>query len=83
MSQRRMRRRKCRLLKKSVSADGAEEIIIDSTVQTVIQQHVVEHAEHNKAHKKLWSSTAPVSDSRRLDKCLVSGHSQLRKRERG
>ena len=26
-------------------------------------------------------STAPGSDSRRLDLCLVSGHGQLRKRE--
>ena len=29
----------------------------------------------------LWSSTASGSDSRRLDLCLASGHSQLRKRE--
>ena len=55
--------------------------LFESTVQTAIQQHFVEHAEHNKAQKKLWSSTAPGSDSRRLDLCLASGRSQLRKRE--
>ena len=60
---------------------GRRKSLFDSTVQTAIQQHVVEHAEHNKAQKKLWSSTAPGSDSRRLDLCLASGHSQLRKRE--
>ena len=57
---------------------GRRKSLFDSTVQTAMQQHVVEHAEHNKAQKK---STAPGSDSRRLDLCLASGHSQLRKRE--
>ena len=42
---------------------------------------LLEHAEHNKVQKKLWSSTAPGYDSRRLDLCLACGHSQLRKRE--
>ena len=60
---------------------GRRKSLFDSMVQTAIQQHVVDHAEHNKAQKKLWSSTAPGSDSRRLDLCLASGHSQLRKRE--
>ena len=60
---------------------GRRKSLFDSTVQTAIQQDVVEHAEHNKAQKKLWSSTASGSDSRRLDLCLASGHSQLRKRE--
>ena len=60
---------------------GRKKSLFDSTVQTVMQQHVVEHVEHNKAQKKLWSSTAPGSDFRRLDLCLASGHSKLRKRE--
>ena len=41
---------------------GWKKSLFDSTVQTAIQQHVVEHAEHNKVQKKLWSSTAPGSD---------------------
>ena len=52
--------------------------LFDSTVQTAIQQHVLEHAEHNKAQNKLWSSTAPGSDSRRLDLCLASGQERVR-----
>ena len=62
---------------------GRRKSLFDSTVQTAIQQHVVERAEHNKAQKKLWSSTTPGSDSRWLGLCLASGHSQLRKRESG
>ena len=55
----------------------------ESTVQKAIQQRVVEHEEHNRPHRKLWSSTASGSASRRLDSCLASGHSQVRKREWG
>ena len=38
---------------------GQRKSLFDSTGQTAIQQHVVEHAEHYKTQKKLWSSTAP------------------------
>ena len=31
-----------------------------------------QHEEHNKAQRKLWSSTASRSDPRRLDPCLAS-----------
>ena len=44
----------------------------DSTVQKAIQQHVVEHAERDKALKMLRSSTASKPNSRRLDLCLAS-----------
>ena len=57
---------------------GRRKSLFDSTVETAIQQHGVEYAEHNKAQKKLWSSTAPGPDSRRLDLCLASGQSQFR-----
>ena len=30
----------------------------DSTTQTAMQQHVVEHGEHDKAQQKSWTSTA-------------------------
>ena len=36
----------------------------DSTTQTAMQQHVVEHREHDKAQQKLWSSTACGLSSR-------------------
>ena len=45
----------------------------DSTVQKAIQQHVVEHAERDKALKMLRSSTASKPNSRRLDLCLPLG----------
>ena len=53
----------------------------DSTVQKAIQQHVVEHAERDKALKMLRSSTASLPNSRRLDLCLASGRSWARTRE--
>ena len=42
----------------------------DSTAQTAMQQHVVEHKEHDKALKKAWSSTASGLSSRCLDTVL-------------
>ena len=42
----------------------------DSTAQTVMQQHVVEHGEHDKAQKKSWSSTASGLSSRCPDTVL-------------
>ena len=50
----------------------------DPTVRKAIQQHVVEHAERDKALKMLRSSTASKPNSRRLDLCLASGHSWVR-----
>ena len=36
----------------------------DSTAQMAMQQHVVEHGEHDKAQKKSWSSTTSGRSSR-------------------
>ena len=55
----------------------------DSTVRNAIQQHVVKHAERDKAHKMLRSSTASKPNSRRLDLCLASGQSWVRTSESG
>ena len=53
----------------------------DSAVWKAIQQHVVEHAERDKALKKLWSSTASKPNSRSLDLCLASGCILVRTKE--
>ena len=50
----------------------------DSTVRKAIQQHVVEHAERDKALKIIRSPTASKLNSRRLDLCLASRHSWVR-----
>ena len=42
----------------------------DSTAQTVMQQHVVEHGEHDKAQQKSWSSTASGLSPRCSDTVL-------------
>ena len=42
----------------------------DSTAQTAMQQHVVEHGEHDKAQQKSWSSTASGLSCRRPDTVL-------------
>ena len=42
----------------------------DSAAQTAMQQHVVEHEEHDKAQKTSWSSTASGLSSRCLDTVL-------------
>ena len=42
----------------------------DSTAQMAMQQHVVEHGEHDKAQKKSWSSTASGLSSRCPDTVL-------------
>ena len=43
---------------------GGRNHYYDSTAQMVMQQHVVEHGEHDKAQKKSWSSTASGLSSR-------------------
>ena len=42
----------------------------DSTAQMAMQQHVVEHGEHDKAQQKSWSSTASGLSSRCPDTVL-------------
>ena len=42
----------------------------DSRAQTAMQQHVVEHKEHDKAQQKSWSSTVSGLRSRCLDTVL-------------
>ena len=42
----------------------------DSTAQTAMQQHVVEHGKHDKAQQKSWSSTASGLSSRLPDTVL-------------
>ena len=41
----------------------------DSTVQTAMQQHVVEHGEHDKAQQKSWSSTWSSTASGLSSRC--------------
>ena len=53
----------------------------DSTFRKAIQQHVVEHAERDKALKMVRSPTASKPNSRRLDLWLASGHSWVRTSE--
>ena len=43
---------------------GGENHYYDSTAQTAMQEHVVEHGEHDKAQQKSWSSTASGLSSR-------------------
>ena len=49
---------------------GGRNHYYDSTAQMAMQQHVVEHEEHDKALKKSWSSTASGPSSRCLDTVL-------------
>ena len=42
----------------------------DSTAHTAMQQHVMEHGEHDKAQQKSWSSTASGLSSRCPDTVL-------------
>ena len=49
---------------------GGRNHYYNSTAQMAMQQHVVEHGEHDKVQNKSWSSTASGLSSRRPDTVL-------------
>ena len=64
------------LCKVCLGSWGGRNHFSDSTAQTAMQQHVVEHEEHDKAVKKSWSSTASGLSSRCLDTVLPLDHAR-------
>ena len=59
------------LCKVCFSSWGGGNHYYDSMAQMVMQQHVVEHGEHDKAQQKSWSSTASGLSSRCPDTVLL------------